>query len=315
MNTSIVKKAADALKAGNLVIFPTETVYGLGADAGNEEAVKKIFRLKKRPENHPIIVHLSHIQKVDLWAKDINDNAYEWIEKFSPGPVTFILKKNRNVLDTVTGGQSTIAIRIPEHPVAQMLLSFFNGGIAAPSANPFGYISPTRVEHISVSWRKEGITILDGGPSSIGIESTIIDLTTLKPRIRRLGVISRELKFFLEKKDVDYDNVCTDKKVPGNILKHYSPNNKLHVLSMDEIQGLIAKKNQEITVLSFSSSPFKDEKIHWITMQPLAKLYAHDLYHYLIQADKINNSIILVEKVPSTLEWKAIEDRLRKASA
>jgi L-threonylcarbamoyladenylate synthase len=314
MNNMNIKNAVEALKSGNLVVFPTETVYGLGADASNEQAVEKIFSLKQRPKNHPLIVHLSDLTKINLWAKEINDNAYEWIEKFSPGPVTFILKKNKNVLDVVTGGQSTIAIRIPDHPVAKMLLASFDGGIAAPSANPYGYVSPTRAEHISEVWRQKGIITLDGGASPIGIESTIIDLTTDKAKIRRLGMISTKLKLYMEEKGVDSASVFTDQKVPGNVIKHYSPHNSLYLLSIEEIRNFIATQNQEITVLSFHSQPCKNENIHWVKMSFSVDSYAHDLYHYLRQADKINNSIILVEKVPSIFEWKAIEDRLSKAS-
>lgn len=312
-----IEIAVEALKNGNLVVFPTETVYGLGADATNEKALDKIFVLKKRPKNHPLIVHLSHINEINLWATEITDVAYEWIEKFSPGPVTFILKKNKEVLDILTGGQSTVALRIPEHSMARQLLESFGGGIAAPSANPYGYVSPTRVAHIPESWVKEGTVILDGGSSSIGIESTIIDLTADKPKIRRLGIISEALKLFMEEKNSGDWSIFSDQKVPGNVLKHYSPHNPLYILSFDEIKNFILGYNKNITVISFHAYPFQDKinKINWMKMPLSVKLYAHELYHFLREADKIKNGIILIEKVPPVLEWKAIEDRLIKASA
>ena len=229
--------------------------------------------------------------------------------------MTFILKKNQHVLDVVTGGQSTIAIRIPEHPVAKMLLDSFGSGIAAPSANPYGYVSPTRAEHICEAWKKNGLIILDGGASPIGIESTIIDLTTDKPKIRRLGMISTNMKLYMEEKGVNATRVCIDQKVPGNVIKHYSPHNALYLLSIEEIKDFIVTQNQKITILSFHSQPYKNENVRWIQMSFSVYSYAHHLYHYLRQADKIKNSIILVEKVPSTLEWQAIKDRLNKASA
>ena len=186
-----IEHAAHLLREGELVALPTETVYGLGADARNPAALAKIFAAKGRPADHPLIVHLADATQLAQWAVDISPAAHALADAFWPGPLTLILKRHPAVPDPVTGGQDSVGLRVPAHPVALALLRAFGGGIAAPSANPFGRLSPTTAEHVRNAFG-DAVTVLDGGPCTVGIESTIVDLTAPTPRILRPGAISAE---------------------------------------------------------------------------------------------------------------------------
>ena len=186
-----IEHAARLLREGELVALPTETVYGLGADARNPAALAKIFAAKGRPADHPLIVHLADATQLAQWAVDIPPAAQALADAFWPGPLTLILKRHPAVPDLVTGGQDSVGLRVPAHPVALALLRAFGGGIAAPSANPFGRLSPTTAEHVRAAFG-ETVTVLDGGPCAVGIESTIVDLTAPTPRVLRPGAIGAE---------------------------------------------------------------------------------------------------------------------------
>ena len=185
-----VKRAAELLRQGELVAFPTETVYGLGADAANPAAVAKIFAVKGRPADHPLIVHLPGDDHIERWARDVPAAAYELAEAFWPGPLTLILKRQPGVPDAVTGGQDTVGLRVPGHPLALELLREFKGGVAAPSANRFGHISPTCADHVRDELGSAPDLILDGGDCQVGLESTIISLVDDRPILLQPGVIS-----------------------------------------------------------------------------------------------------------------------------
>jgi len=185
-----IEKAAALLRQGELVAFPTETVYGLGADASNPEAVAKIFAAKGRPADHPLIVHIPGVEHLDRWAREIPETAFASAKAFWPGPLTLILKRQPNVPDAVTGGQDTVGIRVPGHPLALELLKAFDGGVAAPSANRFGHVSPTTAQHVHDELGSAVAMVLDGGPCRVGIESTIVNLTGPQSRILRPGMIS-----------------------------------------------------------------------------------------------------------------------------
>jgi len=172
-----IRKAAAILRRGGLVAFPTETVYGLGADADNDQALKAIFRVKGRPETHPLIIHLHRTEQLKDWATSIPDPARTLGERFWPGPLTLILRKAARVSRVATGGQETVGLRIPDHPVALSLLREFGGGVAAPSANRFGRVSPTTADHVRQDLGADVDYVLDGGPCSIGVESTIVDFS------------------------------------------------------------------------------------------------------------------------------------------
>jgi len=185
-----IDQAVEALREGEVVAFPTETVYGLGADASNPDAVRKVFEMKGRPATHPLIVHIEHPRALERWALAVPPAAVAFAEKFWPGPLTLVLRRAPAVDLAITGGQDTIAIRVPAHPVAQQLLRAFGGGIAAPSANRYGRISPTRAEHVREEFGEDLRIVLDGGDCKIGLESTIVSCVDAVPRILRPGGIT-----------------------------------------------------------------------------------------------------------------------------
>ena len=224
-NYDTIQLAKNCLRDGGLVAFPTETVYGLGADAKNPDAVKRIFLAKNRPENHPLIVHVASFQQFDLWAQDIPDTALKLATHFFPAPLALILKKHPNVNSVVTGGQNTIALRVPNHPIALELLHAFDGGIAAPSANRYCRISPTQAQHVAEELGESVDMILNGGACKIGVESTIIDLSGDKPMLLRFGQITRhELEKVLQTEIFIPNSLLkTTIRTSGMMATHYAP--------------------------------------------------------------------------------------------
>ncbi len=229
---SSIKNAAESLRDGFLVAFPTETVYGLGADATNEKAVSRIFEIKGRPLDHPVIVHLSSIDQIEHWAVNIPKYAYTLAKKYWPGPMTLILNRSSNAKDWITGGQNTVGIRIPNHEIALSLLEEFkkigSGAIAAPSANKFGRVSPTSFQHVQDELSKDLTVrdvVLDGGNSALGIESTIIDCTQEQPRILRPGFITK--KMIEEITGLILSDSITNIRVSGSFKSHYAPKAKV----------------------------------------------------------------------------------------
>src|SRR5689334_11787648 len=224
-----IQAAVEALRAGELVAFPTETVYGLGANANNPEAVRKIFRMKGRPSSHPVIVHLDDPKYLPRWARDLSPAAQKLADAFWPGPLTLVLKRAPAVSDIVTGGQDTVAIRVPSHPVAQQLLNAFGGGIAAPSANRFGHVSPTRVEHVREEFGDEVQLVLDGGDCKIGLESTIVACVGDNLRVLRPGSISlSQLRAIVP--NLQAGPHPASPRVPGTTTRHYSPATTVNVI-------------------------------------------------------------------------------------
>ncbi len=336
---SQIDTAVEYLKKGELVVMPTETVYGLAGDASNEIAVRKIFTVKGRPENHPLIVHIADIDHLSKWAREIPEYALTLAKHFWPGPMTLILKKQAHVLDAVTGGQDSVGIRIPNDPVAQQLLKTFGGGLAAPSANSFGYISPTTAEHVRQDLGEKIDIILDGGHCGIGIESTIIDCTTDSPRILRPGMISREMIEIrlgpsLRWGDtVEGASLMSEEaalRVSGALPSHYAPHTKTKLLSAEQIDQALENKN--IVILSTRKPKQHRVKIydsriphrstipnhdisHWIVMPSDSQGYAHRLYEQLHFADQLQCDEIWIEDVPHTVEWSGIVNRITKASS
>jgi len=226
----LIKKAAKALKDGYLVAFPTETVYGLGADASNPTSVSRIYEVKNRPTDHPLIVHISSISQMDKWAVDVPEYAINLARNFWPGPLTLILKRSQLAKDFITGGQNLVGLRVPSHPTALMLIKEFENlggsGIAAPSANRFGAVSPTTsdavVEEIGAYLSNKDL-LLDGGASEVGIESTIIDCSGATPKILRPGSISKEQVEEVCRLKSGDDISCSKVKASGLLISHYSP--------------------------------------------------------------------------------------------
>src|SRR5262249_29022106 len=260
IDRSLIDLAVAALRRGELVAFPTETVYGLGADASNAEALSRLYRVKGRPAEHPVIVHIAGAGQLADWAKEVPDAARKLAEAFWPGPLTMVLRKSPSVPGQVTGGQDTVAIRIPRHPIALSLLEAFGGGIAAPSANRFGHLSPTVAAAVVEELGDDVSIVLDGGPCKVGIESTIVNLCGDGPEILRLGMIPGEqiervlcstLRCVAASTTEEHPTAAT--RVPGGLPKHYAPRTPLTMVVTAELSALIESLDAEGKRLSVLS--------------------------------------------------------------
>ena len=312
-----IEHAVAILKAGGLVAFPTETVYGLGADASRPEAVAKIFAVKGRPATHPVIVHLADAVQTANWAREIPESAQKLARRFWPGPLTVILKRAPSVSDVVTGGQDTVALRVPSHPVALQLLARFGGGIAAPSANRHGHVSATTAAHVRSEFGGAVDCVLDGGEADVGIESTIVDLSGSQPAILRPGWITpsaleEALGVSLGAPDADAP------RAPGTLAKHYAPETTVILVEFDllmELAATLTRVGKRVAVLAFNERRPVHDDLVWISVPRDAAAYAHALYANLRALDASGCDTIIVEKPPQTPEWAAIYDRLLRASA
>jgi len=307
-----IRDAVAVLQRGGLVAFPTETVYGLGADASNAAAVARIYRVKGRPSDHPVIVHIGDAGQLSRWAREIPEHAAKLAARFWPGPLTLVLRRASGVGDELTGGQETIGLRIPGHPVALALLREFGGGIAAPSANRFGRISPTFAEHVRLDLGSDIDMILDGGPCEIGIESTIVDLSRGRPVLLRPGRIgaadiTEALGVAPESPDSDAP------RAPGALQSHYAPRKPLRLVASREWDLRMRGKSTGRGVMAFHSRPAGDASAIWIEASADPGRYGHDLYANLRTLDSSACDEILVEEPPVSAEWTAIRDRLSRA--
>jgi L-threonylcarbamoyladenylate synthase len=318
----LVEQAVNYLKQGKLVAFPTETVYGLGADAKNIDAIKRLYKAKGRPEGHPVIVHLSDINQLPQWTNSnlISKSAEILAKSFWPGPLTLILPKTNNVLLEITGGQNSVGIRIPRHPIAQALLKAFGSGLAAPSANKFGKLSTTSAKDVSAEFGHEIAMVLDGGFCDVGIESTIVDCTQENIKILRPGIISiTEItqalaNYNLENTILSADTVGTT-KAPGNLASHYAPQTPTIVLPVDRLlERLNLEENSGKKIAVLALSPLNIGQTHLIVAPNDAHKYARALYSNLRELDKLKADLILVEEVPHNEMWAGIVDRLTRAS-
>lgn len=311
-------QAVTLLRAGELVAFPTETVYGLGADAANPAAIRKIFDAKGRPADHPLIVHLPDASHLDRWAAEVPAQARVLADRFWPGPLTLILRRAPDVPREVTGGQDTIGLRVPSHPVALALLAAFDGGIAAPSANRFGRISATTAAHVRDEFGEAVSLVLDGGPCDVGIESTIVDLSRGTPVVLRPGAIGRpELAEALGTPVAGMKTTTTDvPRVPGALESHYAPSTPMRLLARDLLDAQLADLAATSAVVGvFAHGPCPDiATAMWIEAPDDARAYARRLYAALRELDAVRPVVILVERPPDTPEWAAILDRLQRAS-
>ena len=322
------QRAVDLLLAGELVAIPTETVYGLGADAANPAAVAKIFAAKGRPADHPLIVHLAGHDAVDHWAEQVPPVAWELMETFWPGPLTLILKKQAWVPDAVTGGQDTVGLRVPGHPVALELLRRFArakgesdgkpAGIAAPSANRFGLISPTTAEHVAEELGERVPLILDGGPCKVGIESTIIDCSRGEPVVLRPGHISPlHLEAVLGRLPA-IETAHGAPRVSGSLEAHYAPTTPLRMVAGERLLDFINAQRHRggrCAVISANQPPQAGMPHAWRLMPADPVGYAHDLYAALRDMDHAGVDLIVVEALPLGADWAAVADRLRRAVA
>jgi len=309
---SAIRDAGASLISGNLVTFPTETVYGLGADAVNKDAVLRIYEVKGRPVDHPLIVHISSIEHLDKWARDIPEYAIKLARSFWPGPMTLILPRTKLAKDFITAGQDNVGIRVPSHTVALALLKEFESqgglGVAAPSANRFGKVSPTTAQAVSdelSNYLTSTDLILDGGPCAVGVESTIIDCTQSLPVIIRPGEVSKQMieELLLIKLPV-FDTQSNQIKAPGLLTSHYSPNAKVF------LTGTPAPGDGLIAPIGIKTP---DEVIRLAAPKNNTE-YAHALYNALRQGDALGIKNIYAVLADDIGVGVAINDRLRKAA-
>ena len=310
-----IAQAAQRLAHGGLVAFPTETVYGLGADATNTHAVAKVFMLKGRPADHPLIVHVASAERLERWACDIPAAARTLAERFWPGPLTMILGKAASIPSIVTGGQPSVGLRCPSHRDAQALLREFervgSGAIAAPSANKFGHVSPTTAQHVRDEFG-DGLCIVDGGECEVGLESTIVDLSRGEPVLLRPGAVTREdIAAALGAAPRDRDAQAP--RASGTLPAHYAPRTALVIVRPGDLEAEVSDR-ANVAVLAFREPPPSAGVSHWITAPDDPRRYGHDLYASLRRLDASGAKRIVVEAPPGVAAWEAVNDRLTRAA-
>jgi len=307
-----VRRAADVLRRGGLVAFPTETVYGLGADASNAAAMARLYAVKRRPADHPVIVHFAGVEQAFAWAREVPQGARKLAGRFWPGPLTLILKRSAKAQDFVTGGQDSVGLRVPAHPVAQALLTDFGGGIAAPSANRFGRISPTTAAHVRADLGDDVDCVLDGGASEIGIESAIVDLSRGRAVLLRPGAIGRDALEAALGEPVEEDGAGdAGPRHPGGLERHYAPRAPTRLVAMHALDRAIEVAGGPVAVLAFSRPDAR--ACLWRRMPREPRAYARRLYAALRELDGAGCDAILVESPPDAPAWAAVNDRLRRA--
>lgn len=328
----MVRKAARRLADGRIVAFPTETVYGLGADAENPAALAKIYAVKGRPANHPVIVHLSPEAEVGYWAKSVPEQARILMRIFWPGPLTLILPRADHISSAISGGQDSIGLRCPSHPVAQALLREFaqlkshgQGGVAGPSANKFGQVSPTQAEHVRAEFSElsaADLMVLDGGSAQVGIESTIVDVSrvaqgigpvVLRPGHVTAAQIGEALGITLRQPD------SAAPRVSGSLKKHYAPRTPLFLLPLDRLLeqvNLAASGPGRVAAVVFDSAPRTDSPaVDWCVAAADPDAYAQGLYALLRHLDRRGYTRIFLEQPPQDAPWQAVNDRIGRAAA
>jgi L-threonylcarbamoyladenylate synthase len=312
-----IARAVACLRAGLLVAFPTETVYGLGADASRPDAVRRIFAAKGRPADHPVIVHLHDASQLDRWARSVPEGAQRLASAFWPGPLTLILPRAARVDDVVTGGQDNVGLRVPSHPVARALLAQFGEGIAAPSANRFGRISPTTAQHVADDLGDAVALILDGGASAVGIESTIVAYAgNDEPVLLRPGGIGvAELSRVLGRAPRAPDAGAP--RASGTLASHYAPRTPATLVAPTSLRAELAQltgRDEDVAVLARTVTRPADFSGTWVRAPADFAGYAHDLYANLRALDAANADSILIEAVPDGDTWLAVRDRLLRAT-
>ncbi len=312
-NPENIREAAAILQQGGLVAFPTETVYGLGANALNPAAVAQIFEVKNRPFFDPLIVHVADRSEVEKFAF-VSEQAKQLLEVFCPGPLTLVLKRKNNIPDLVTSGLPTVAIRVPAHPVALALIRESGFPIAAPSANPFGFLSPTTAQHVEASLGDKVAMVLDGGVCETGVESTIVDVSGEKPALLRPGGIPVEeierVIGFLEVPEAG-----TKPTAPGQLEQHYAPRTPLRILSLDQIVKHPKLSSAGILLLKNAREKISAKACEVLSPKGSLNEAAQNLFAALHRLDESGADVIFAEPVPETGLGRAIMDRLRRAAA
>ncbi|MFB7999639.1 L-threonylcarbamoyladenylate synthase [Streptomyces sp. NPDC056002] len=314
---SDIEKAAGVLRGGGLVALPTETVYGLGANAEDPAAVARIFQVKGRPPSHPLIVHIGGAEQLDDWVEDVSETARLLAERFWPGPLTLVLRRGSRVPLEATGGLDTVAVRVPDHPVALALLSTFGGGVTAPSANRFGSVSPTTADHVRAELGDAVDFVLDGGACEVGVESTIVDVTGDAPSILRPGGVTRE--------DLEAVLGCplavpatSRVRVPGQHPSHYAPRAKVILVEPEKVVSeaeLAQELGHRVGVFlpeSFADAPLKVHAV--VTVPASLAAYARDLYGFLRELDQQGCDLIVASVPVEEGLGLAIANRLGRAA-
>ena len=308
--------AVEVLRRGGLIGLPTETVYGLGADAGNPTAVARIFAAKGRPADHPLIVHLHRASQLAGWARHVPLAAWKLAEAFWPGPLTMILPRTPGVLDAVTGGLDTVALRVPAHPLAQQVLEQFGGGIAAPSANRHKQISPTTMQDVREELGDAVDLLLDGGPCSVGIESTIVDLSNEGMRVLRPGSITAQDLTRVTGLAVDC-SIDARMRCPGRMDSHYAPQARVVLASIEQVPHAIAKyavRGSRVGVLAVQRSSTWPPEVPWLALGNVPEDQARQLYQRLRQADRIELDVLIAVPPSDVGLGHALRDRLWRAA-
>jgi len=300
LSDAAVDRAARLLRDGGLVAFPTETVYGLGADASNAEALRRLYAVKGRPSAHPVIVHLASVSQVEDWAVDVPASARALADAFWPGPLTMVLRRAPRVVDAVTGGRDTVGLRVPNARLALALLEAFGGGVAAPSANRFGHVSPTTADAVRTELGDDVDAVLDGGACDVGVESTIVELVGERPALLRPGAVtSAQLEAVLGEPIAGPHG---ESRAPGMLASHYAPAAVVEIVKADELEA--------------RASALRSAGQHVVTIVPSADLEAdaRALYARLRAADAAGADIVLTVLPDEVGMGAAIADRLRKAA-
>ncbi len=315
MTGTDVELAARYLEQGQIVGIPTETVYGLAGNALNEDAVLSIFKIKNRPFFDPLIIHVDSLESAKKYVLEFPSKAMKLAKQFWPGPLTLLLHKNDKIPFLVTSGSEKVAVRVPDNPFTLALLKHVDFPLAAPSANPFGYISPTSAEHVEKQLGKSIPYILDGGPCQVGLESTIVDCTLESPVILRLGGLPvSAIESALKEKLLVRISANSNPDSPGQLDKHYAPNT-LFVLSENLNKTLIKHKGRKIAVLNFGQNKIESQ-VFELNLSETGSLdeAAHNLFDYMRRLDNGKFDIIIAKKLPEEGLGLAINDRLRRAS-
>jgi L-threonylcarbamoyladenylate synthase len=320
-----ISRAVASLRAGAAIGLPTETVYGLAADAGSPEAVAKIFSAKGRPADHPLIVHVASADAAKAWAATWPEAADKLAAAFWPGPMTLIVRRAAHVLDAVTGGQDTVGIRVPSHPVAQAVLRQFagdghaNAGLAAPSANQFGHVSPTTAAHVAAEFPDRALMILDGGACDVGVESTIVDVSGEHVRILRPGrVRASEIERVLGAPLAEHGSDVP--RVSGALASHYAPRTQTLMLATPRLkmqlrafrQAQVKQPMRCVITHSFDAEPAGH--LRAIRLAADAETWEYELYALLRTLDEERYATLIIEAPPETPEWDAVNDRVKRAT-
>lgn len=317
-----ILQAARRIQSGGLVGFPTETVYGLGADASSDAAVAGIFAAKGRPSDHPLIVHVADSAQVNDYASSVPPFAASLMKAFWPGPLTVILPRKPGVAAAAAGGQNSVGLRCPAHPVALAFLKACNTGVAGPSANRFGRVSPTTAQHVAGEFGEE-LLVLDGGPCTVGIESSIVDCTRGRPVLLRPGVLTRDqLEAACGEPVLTKDEVLVEEgaapRASGTLEAHYAPNARVRLMDAGPIQtalDLLGTEAAHIAVYARSIVRIKSAKVLYRRMPDDALATAQQLFAVLRDFDAQGVKLIWIEHPPGTAEWDGVRDRLGRAAA